>query len=221
MEKLLFLLIFIPGLVFANDSTKGLSIGLTGGISIPTGDFKETSGGGADTGKNFGIQVVSKFQNNVSLGFSVKSHVFEYSDEFQDMMANSIQGVSYEFEKWEILMFLASPRYSFPITKKFKNFLIFIEAHIGYAICKSPEVNATIDELTVRLLSSGKSSSLTLGAGGGAHYFVNDKLSIELSAGVFPYLEPEFEIQYSDGSNRKIEQEQKHNVVNICFSYHF
>ncbi len=218
MKKFIYPLLLVPSIILA-DNFKKFSVGLTLGSSIPTGDFADKEEGGADTGVNFGFKGAYRFSKNMSLGFSFNSQAFEYSDDFEKKVINSLpEGASVDLEKWNFTTFLLSPRYSHFINEQLN---IFGEAHLGFAFCNSPEIIGKYEGQEVFKQTSAETSTFTFGIGAGIDYFITENLDIDFSLGLFPVIEPEYEFEDEDGVKTKSKLKQTNTKLNLGISYNF
>lgn len=218
MHKTILFLLLMTGLLMAQQSPQ-YSAGVTLGSSIPTGEFADKEEGGAAAGTNFGLKAYYHYTKNISFGVSYDIQVFEYSEDFEDDLRKDLPvGAVLELEKWNFNTLLFSSKYAVPVNEKLN---AFGEAYLGFAFCKSPAITAKYNGQKVFSLTSAKSPAMVFGLGGGVDYAINSQWSLDFTLGIFPVLEPEYEMKNLDGVTEKIKQKQAHMKFSLGVLYHF
>ena len=198
-------------------------IGLSGGISLPMGNFTKTdytdpsSGFSSKTGLNFGLEGAKYLKgSNWGIGGSLSYATYNFkpnnlSAGFLDDFGVATAKVS--ADSYRTLQILVGPYHSIPLGKLTADF----KGLVGIMSATSPEITTTLEDNPPFCQKSATATALSFQIGAGLRYSFNEKLGVSLRTDYF-YGKPKFDLVNENRNNnvgRKIDSYNE-SISGIC-----
>jgi opacity protein-like surface antigen len=186
-------------------------LGVSVGMAIPMGDFKEVVNASNNLLNSFGVNGYLSLLKHLGVNFSLDYEKFPARGilpiPFDSLDAT---GVKFEFYNWEIFSFLASPRFVYPVTEDAE---LFAELSLGVAMSRTTQVIIKRAGVEVREIEAATDFSFMGGIGAGSRFYLSDKMNLDLKLEYFPLPKSTYTIE--DQNNIEYTTTQKLSQVRI------